>query len=120
MPKSWQPNTNTDGYDTPRGQESFGDQSKPSDNERSDAQGSTAINPIDVPMAGNARESLRHAVHDSNTPERYGLRGKAANLGVNELDCIAEAERYDTGSYESLGVSVSTGRSKATKFTGAR
>lgn len=120
MAKSWQPLTNRAGYDTPRGQEAYGDQSKPARGERADAQGATAVNPIDVPMAGNARESLRNAVHDSNTPERYGIRGRAENLGINELDCIDEGTYYDETGYDCPGLTIRTGRTKNTKFTGAR
>src|ERR1700730_3513933 len=115
----WQPDNTGPGENARDGKNSYGDVQKPG-RDRPDMQGGSVINPIDVPMAGNARESLRNAVHDSSTPERYGIRGKEGNFGISEPDCVGEAERYDRDGYDCDGLRIVTGRSAATKFTGRK
>ncbi len=72
----------------------------------------------DVPMARNARDSVRNSRIDSTMT--YGVTGDPDNFGTNEADCIAEAERYDRGGYGMKGLNIGTGRSSKTKYTGGK
>lgn len=74
--------------------------------------------PVDVPMAGNARESVKNACVNSQT--NYGVSGAEENFGVNNARNIAEADRYDRKGYAMDGLNIVTGRSKRAKFTGTR
>lgn len=73
---------------------------------------------VDVPMAGTARESVKNARIDSSVTD--GVTGDERNFGVNQSRNISEAERFDRGGYSTKGLNISTGRSKSTRFTGAK
>ena len=78
------------------------------------------IRPIDLPMAGTPRESVRDARITSDTPGKWGIRGRDENFNINRPEDIAAAKKLDSEGYQTKGLNIVTGRSKRTKFTGAR
>lgn len=70
---------------------------------------------VDVPMAGNARESVRNARINSGVTD--GVKGNSECYGVNEGANIKAAERLEQG--DGTG-NVVTGRHKGTRYTGEK
>jgi hypothetical protein len=85
---------------------------------RKDWQGADPVNEIDLPMVGNARESVKAIPIDSSMTA--GVKGSPRNFGTNEAYCVDEAEKYDRDGYDTAGLNIRTGRSKSTRFTGRK
>ena len=82
--------------------------------------GSDDGNLIDLPMAGNSYEHMKRNVPvDRNSI--FGVRGdNKENLEVNPSDDIEFARRLDDEGIDYPGIRIVTGRSKASKFSGAK